>query len=204
MKKNLFIILLCFASSEIFAQSSGNAFTILLGGAVGKFNIDAGGNFNTIYTDRKLSYTAVAGLGTGSLFVIGKYRTFEASGQSLVSNIAATGSAQWKQTILLTGLRFGPGNSAFYLDALYVFNHAQETIGTVNPAIDVLAASQKVDDNGYAFAVGLSPKIADPLAINFEAEYSVMARKATLADGNTVPNLGGLYLSAGISFYFHN
>ena len=55
MKKFLTIVLLCLASSQFFSQNSTGAFTILLGGSVGKFNIDAGGNFNTVYSDRKPS-----------------------------------------------------------------------------------------------------------------------------------------------------
>jgi hypothetical protein len=204
MKKILIVILLCVVSSQLFSQSSTGAFTILMGGSIGKFNINAGGNFNTIYSDKKPVYTGIFGLGNGALFIIGKYRIFNTSGQSTLSNIAATGSAEWKQNILLTGLRFGPGGSALYLDALYVFNHAEESIGTVNPSVDALSASQKIDENGFAFALGLAPKIAGPLDLDFEAEYSVMTQKPTLNNGSGAPNVGGVYFSAGISFYFNN
>ena len=61
MKKLLTIILLCVVSSQLYSQSSTGAFTILMGGSVGKFNIDAGNNFNTIYSDQKLVYTGVLG-----------------------------------------------------------------------------------------------------------------------------------------------
>jgi hypothetical protein len=204
MKKLLTIILLCVVSSQLFSQSSTGAFTILLGGSVGKFNIDAGNNFNTIYSDQKLVYTGVFGLGNGAFFVIGKYRIFNTTGQSTLSNITATGSAEWKQNILLTGLRFGPGGSAIYFDALYVFNHAEESIATENPTVDALSASQKIDENGFAVALGLAPKIAGPLDLDFEVEYSVMTQKPTLNNGSSAPNVGGIYFSAGISFYFNN
>ena len=204
MKKLLTIILLCFISLPLYSQSSTGAFTILLGGSVGKFTIDAGSNFNSIYSDRKLAYTGVFGLGNGSIFVIGKYRTFNATGQSALNNIDATGTAEWKQSILLTGLRFGPGGSTIYLDALYAFNHAEESIATVNPTVDALSASQKIDENGFAVGLGLSPKIAEPLDLDFEAEYSLMTQKPTLTNGSGAPNVGGIYLSAGISFYFNN
>lgn len=204
MKKLFTIILLCFASPHLFSQSSTGAFTILLGGSVGKFNIDAGNNFNTIYANQKLTYTGVFGLGNGAIFILGKYRMFNTTGQSTLSNIDATGSADWKQSILLTGLRFGPGASAIYFDALYVFNHAEETIATENPAVDALSASQKIDENGFAVALGLAPKIAGPLDLDFEVEYSVMTQKPTLSNGSSAPNLGGVYFSAGISFYFNN
>ena len=204
MKKLLTIILLCFVSTHLFSQSSTGAFTILLGGSVGKFNIDAGNDFNTIYANQKLTYTGVFGLGNGAIFILGKYRVFNTTGQSTLSNIDATGSADWKQNILLTGLRFGPGASAIYFDALYVFNHAEETIATENPAVDALSASQKIDENGFAVALGLAPKIAGPLDLDFEVEYSVMTQKPTLSNGSSAPNLGGVYFSAGISFYFNN
>ncbi len=204
MKKLLTIILLFFVSTHLFSQSSTGAFTILLGGSVGKFNIDAGNDFNTIYANQKLTYTGVFGLGNGAIFILGKYRVFNTTGQSTLSNIDATGSADWKQNILLTGLRFGPGASAIYFDALYVFNHAEETIATENPAVDALSASQKIDENGFAVALGLAPKIAGPLDLDFEVEYSVMTQKPTLSNGSSAPNLGGVYFSAGISFYFNN
>jgi hypothetical protein len=204
MKKLFTIVLLCMVTSHLFPQSSTGAFTILLGGSVGKFNIDAGGNFNSIYSDRKLAYTGVFGLGNGAIFIIGKYRIFNATGQSTLSNNDVTGSAEWKQSILLTGLRFGPGGSALYFDALYVFNQAEESIAAVNPSVDALSTSQKIDENGFAFALGLAPKIAGPLDLDLEVEYSVMTQKPTLNNGSGAPNLGGLYFSAGISFYFNN
>ncbi len=203
MKKLLTIIFLCSVSSHLFSQSSAGAFTILMGGSVGKFNVDAGSNFNSMYSNRKLVYTGVFGLGNGSVFVIGKYRVFNATGQSTLTNIAATGSADWKQSILLTGLRFGPGGSALYFDALYVFNHAEENIATENPTVDALSANQKIDEKGFALALGLAPKIAGPLDLDFEAEYSSMTNKPTLNNGSSAPNLGGVYYSAGISFYFN-
>ncbi|MGA9406789.1 MAG: hypothetical protein WBW71_06610 [Bacteroidota bacterium] len=204
MKKLLTIIFLCLVSSHLFSQSSAGTFTILMGGSVGKFNVDAGSNFNSVYSNRKLVYTGVFGLGNGSVFVIGKYRVFNATGQSTLTNIAATGSADWKQSILLTGLRFGPGGSALYFDALYVFNHAEENIATENPTVDALSTSQTINQNGFAFAAGLAPKIAGPLDLDFEVEYSFMSQKSTIANGSTAPDLGGMYYSAGISFYFSN
>jgi hypothetical protein len=204
MRKFLTVLLLCSAASHLCSQSSTGALTLLLGGSAGKFNIDAGSTFNNMYSNKKLIYTGVVGLGNGGLFIIGKYRSFNLSGASTVTNIAATGSAEWKQRMLLTGLRFGPGGSAIYLDALYVFNHAEESIGTVNPAVDALSGEQKIDQNGIAFALGLSPRLAGPLDLNLEAEYSVKIQKSTLQNGQDAPNLGGLYLSAGLSFYFSN
>jgi len=204
MKKFLIVILFCITPPHLFSQSASGAFTILMGGSIGKFNVDAGSNFNSIYSNRKLAYTGTFGLGNGSLFVIGKYRIFNATGQSTLTNIAATGSADWKQSILLTGFRLGPGGSALYFDALYVFNHAEESIATENPTVEVLSASQKINQNGFAFAVGLAPKIAGPLDLDFEAEYSFMTQKSTIENGSNAPNLGGVYLSAGISFYFNN
>jgi len=85
-----------------------------------------------------------------------------------------------------------------------VFNHAEETIGIENSPVDFLAASQKLDDNGFASALCVAPKLVSPIALNLEVEYSFMLRKPVNDSGRRVPNLGGLYYSAGLSFYFNN
>lgn len=204
MKKLLTILLFCLSAIPIYSQNEVGTFTILAGGSIGEFMIDAGGNFNDLYTNRQLSYTGVFGLGNGESFLIGKYRIFKATGQSKLQNIDATGKADWKQTILGAGFRYHPHGSSLYIDALYVFNHAEETIGTENPPVDFLAASQKLDDNGFAFALGIAPKLISPIALDLEVEYSFMLRKPVNDSGRRVPNLGGLYYSAGLSFYFNN
>ena len=86
MKKLLTIILLCFISLPLFSQSSTGGFTILLGSSVGKFTIDAGSNFNSIYSNRKLAYTGVFGLGNGSIFIICN-SLIEMSGFALNKNV---------------------------------------------------------------------------------------------------------------------
>lgn len=70
--------------------------------------------------------------------------------------------------------------------------------------MDFLAASQKLDDNGFASALCVAPKLVSPIALNLEVEYSFMLRKPVNDSGRRVPNLGGLYYSAGLSFYFNN
>ncbi|HTR82057.1 MAG TPA: hypothetical protein VMM58_10545, partial [Bacteroidota bacterium] len=126
------------------------------------------------------------------------------SGQSKVVNVDATGAADWKQRILSAGFRFHNGGSPVYIDALYVLTHAEESIGTTNPSVDVLTASQKIDDRGFAFAFGFAPRIAGPIALDFELEYSFMLRQSSNDAGRQVPNLGGLYYGGGILFYFNN
>lgn len=204
MKKLFAIILFCISTIPLYSRNDVGTFTLLLGGSVGKFLIDAGGNFNDFYTNRQLAYTGIFGLGDGETFLIGKYRIFNATGQSKLQNIDAIGTAEWKQRILSAGFRYHPQGAALYIDALYVFNHAEESIGTVNPPVDFLSASQKLDDNGFAFALGAAPQIISPLALDLEVEYSFMLRKPVNDSGRRIPNLGGLYYSAGISFYFNN
>ena len=204
MKKILLCILIAAVSSTSLSQPKTSAFTILLGGDAGIFNVDAGGNFNHYYNDRHLAYTGVFGLGNGFTFVIAKYRLFSASGSSKLTNVDATGTAQWKQRILSAGFRLHSEDSAFYIDAMYLFNHAEESIGTLNPAVDALSATQKIDNNGVSFAVGLAPRIAGPLALDFSVEYSVMLQNPLNDAGRQIPNLGGLYYGAGVSFYFNN
>ena len=204
MKKLFAILFFCHSPIPLYSQNDVRAFTILAGGSIGEFTIDAGGNFKDLYSNRQLAYTGVFGLGNGESLLIGKYRIFTATGQSTLKNIATEGTANWKQTILEAGFRFHPNGASLYVDALYVFNHAEETIGTENPSVDFLAAHQKLDDNGFAFALGLAPKIVSPLALDLELEYSFMLRKPVNDNGRRVPNLGGLYYSAGLSFYFTN
>lgn len=204
MKKTILCFLIIASSSAVFSQHQSGAFTILLGGDAGVFNVDAGGNFNRYYTDRKLAYTGLFGLGNGSTFVIAKYRLYTASGSSKLTNVDATGTAQWKQRILSAGFRLRSGDSAFYIDATYLFNHAEESIATENPAVDVLSATQKINNNGVAFALGLAPRIAGPLALDFNVEYSVMLQNPLNDAGRQIPNLGGLYYGAGVIFYFNN
>jgi hypothetical protein len=204
MKRTLLCFLIVVSSSSAFSQHESGSFTILLGGDVGKFNVDAGGNFNRYYTDRKLAYTGLFGLGNGFTFVIAKYRLYTANGNSKLTNVDATGTAQWKQRILSAGFRLRSEDSAFYIDAMYLFNHAEESIATINPALAVLSATQKIDNNGLAFAVGLAPRIAGPLALDFNVEYSVMLQNPLNDAGRQIPNLGGLYYGAGLSFYFGN
>lgn len=202
MKIFLTAILFCLVPSRLFPQNASGGFTVLMGGSVGKFNVNGGGNFNSIYSDRKLAYTGTFGLGDGETFLIGKYRIFSASGQSKLTNIDATGTAQWNQKILLAGLRVHPGGSALYLDVLYLFNHAEETIGTVNPSVNALSASQTIDNNGFALGLGLTPKIAGPIDLDMEVEYSATPQKLTNNNTETIPNLGGIYFGGGLIFYF--
>jgi len=204
MKRTLLFFLIIASSSAVFSQHGSGTFTILLGGNVGIFNVDAGGNFNQYYTDRKLAYTGLFGLGNGSTFVIAKYRLYTASGSSKLTNVDATGTAQWKQRILSAGIRLQSDNSAFYIDATYLFNHAEESIATLNPAVDVLSTTQKIDNNGVAFALGLAPRIAGPIALDFNVEYSVMLRNPVNDAGRQTPNIGGLYYGGGLIFYFNN
>ena len=204
MKKTLLFLLIIASSSALYSQHGSGTFTILLGGNAGIFNVDAGGNFNQYYSDRKLAYTGLFGLGNGATFVIAKYRTYTASGSSKLTNVDATGTAQWKQHILSAGFRIGGEGSAFYLDATYLFNHAEESIATINPAVDVLSKTQKIDNNGIALALGLAPKIAGPLALDFNVEYSVMLRNPVNDAGRQTPNIGGLYYGGGLIFYFNN
>ncbi len=204
MKKLLTLVLFCLSPISLYSQNEVGKLTILAGGSVGEFRIDAGGNFNDLYANRQLSYTGIFGLGDGETFLIGKYRIFKATGQSQLQNIDAEGKADWSQRILGAGFRCHPQGSSFYFDVLYLFNHAEETIGTENPPVDFLAASQKLDDNGFAFALGLAPKLVSPIALDLEVEYSFMLRKPVNDSGRRVPNLGGLYYSAGLCFYFNN
>src|SRR3990172_6819030 len=126
--KKLFATILFFASIiPLYARNEVGRFTVLAGGSIAELNVDGGGNFNEIYTNRQLSDTGFFGLGDGETFLIGKYRIFEATGESKLQNIDATGTAEWKQTIMSAGFRYHPQGGTLYMDALYVFNQAEES-----------------------------------------------------------------------------
>ena len=201
MKKLALLAFLCALAFPLYSQNQIDTFTLLLGGTIGEFSINGGGNFNDLYTDRKLAYTGLVGLGNGETFLIGKYRIFKATGRSQLSNLDALGTADWKQTIITAGFRYHPGGGAFYLDVLFAYTHAEERIGTETPPVDVLSASEKLDDRGFGFALGISPKLFDPVAFNFEVEYTSMFRSTQNSAGRKIPNLGGFCYTAGISFY---
>lgn len=204
MKKILVIIVVLLYSSPLHSQNELNTLTIILGGTVGEFLVDGGGNFNDFYTNRNLSYCGCFGVGNGETFLIGKYRLFNASGQSKLKNLDATGKADWKQSILSAGFRYHPSGSALYLEALYVMSQVKESIGTENPQVDVLSAGEELKDKGFAFSLGLAPKLLGPLSVNAEVEYSFMLREPHNRYDRRIPNIGGLYYGGGISLYFSN
>jgi len=203
MKIRLLISLVLCVTPSAFSQNGEGPFTILLGGQGGSFVV-SGGDFSKYYTNPKPAYTGLFGLGNGTAFAIAKYRIFSASGQSKLSNVAATGVADWKQRILCLGMRAGGQQTGIYFDATYVMNHAEESISTLNPAVDVLSATQKVDATGGAFAVGFAPRLAGPLSLDLSVEYSFMLQKPLNSAGREIPDIGGWYYGGGISFYFHN
>ncbi|HTX18829.1 MAG TPA: hypothetical protein VMG34_09220 [Bacteroidota bacterium] len=203
MNKTILLLLIAFSSSA-FSQDDSGPFTILMGGQIGRFLVDGGGNFDKFYPDTKPSYTGLFGLGNGATFVIAKYRIFSASGQSQLTNVTATGVADWKQRILCAGFRMGGGKTPLYFDATYVLNHAEESISTLNPTVDILSATQKIDAKGVAFALGLCPRLAGPLTIDLSVEYSFMIQSPLNSAGRQIPNIGGWYYGGGFSFYFHN
>ncbi len=204
MKTTLFVSLFLLSTAPLISQNDLHTFTILMGGTIGEFRVDGGGSFDTFYPDRKVTPTGFVGLGNGETFLVVKYRIFQASGNSELKNLTATGKADWKQTLLLGGFRLHPGGSAFYFDGMYVINEAEESISTEDPVVEVLASSEKLKDHGFAFTLGLAPRLVGPLALNMELEYSFMLREARNRNGDKIPNLGGLYYSAGLSLYFNN
>ena len=204
MRTILFVSLFLLSAPPLLSQNDTHTFTILMGGTIGDFRVDGGGNFQSLYTDTKLTPTGFVGLGNGETFLVAKYRIFQASGKSELKNLTATGRAEWKQTLFLAGFRLHPEGHSFYFDAMYVITEAEESISTEDPVVDVLASSEKLKDKGFAFTLGLAPRIVGPLALNLEVEYSFMLREAWNRNGDKIPNLGGLYYSAGLSFYFNN
>ena len=95
----------------------------------------------------------------------------------------------WRDTLFLILLTI-PANQA----------RAEETIATENPIVAELEAQEKTENRGIGFGVGVAVKIAGPLKIFLEAEYSIMTRVGRNQYGRANPELGGFCLSGGIQF----
>lgn len=180
-------------------EKKKNRFSIMFGGAAGNF-ANSESKFNTIYSNRTISRIYMAGIGTNTFYFIGKYREFSALGKSVVANIAVAGKADWKQKFYSAGLRLHADDHPIYAEVLYVFTRAEEVITTKDPVVEELTAKEITENKGVGFTVGIALKIAGPIGIFVEGEYSMMLKKGRNQYGRANPELGGICASAGIQF----
>ena len=203
MKKLLLLSLLLGGIVTAAGQENGEAkkkqtFSIFLGGAVGNFGISAD-KFNDIYSNRSISRIYLAGIGSGSTYIVGKYRSFFANGRSKVENAEDDGKAEWKQKFYNVGVRLMPANSMLYLEMMYSMTEADERITTVDSSLSSLLTSQfKTKAQGVAFSLGIALDFPRPLRIFGEVEYSAMLKSGLNPSGRKIPELGGICLSGGI------
>lgn len=176
-------------------------FSIMAGAAAGNFSND-NSLFNDVYSNRSISRIYVAGIGSNDVFLIGKYREFNATGKSILVNIAEVGKADWKQKFYLLGLRLHSDEHPLYADVLYVMTRAEETITTSNIIVKELTTNYTTENRGAGFAIGISFDIIGPLGIFVEGEYTIMMKKGRNPSGSVDPELGGFCASAGARLEF--
>ena len=196
MRRVLLISVIFIVHSFIVQAQSENAFTISFGGSYGIFSGTK--EFTSIYSGNINPWGGFFALGYDNYFVIGKYQKLKVSGSSTVRNLPVEGKADWKQEYASVGIRYLQQSSGAFIDFLYFFTKAQESISTQPIEIPELATSSSIKDRGIGLACGWAPKIIGPLGVFFEAQYSSMFQKDKTPNGAEIPNLGGLSLSAGI------
>ena len=206
MKQIFFIILLISNCSLIYAQEeedsgktakkSEGSFSIFGGGAIGNFESSIE-HFTSIYSNRSVSRMYVAGIGDGTKYLFAKYHSFYAHGKSIVS-FDAEGKADWDQQLYTVGVRLMSDKHPFIIDFGYAVTDAHEKISTkTDPVIPELESEWKTKSQGFEVALGFA-LFPSPIRIYGEVEYFKMIKMGETPSGKTVPQLGGLTLSAGI------
>jgi hypothetical protein len=196
MRRILLFLALFIVNSFIIHAQSENTFNISFGGCYGIFKGTE--EFTNIYSGKVNPFGGFFALGYGDYFVIGKYQKLKASGSSKVENLPVEGKADWKQEYASVGIRYHQQSTGLFVDLLYFFTRAQESISTQPIEIPELASNFSVEDRGLGLACGWAPQIVGPLGIFFEIQYSSMFKNEKTPSGGEIPNLGGLLLSAGI------
>lgn len=205
MKKLKPLVLFFFFLSFVLAQErntatekkSDSGLHLLLAGGVGNFKVSES-TFNSIYSNRSISKIAQLGIGSGTEFLVGRYREFFAKGTSQVVHADAKGKAEWNQKFYSIGIRSKPKPSGFYFDISYVITDFTEKISVSNPEINELAREEKIRAQGIGFVTGISLLPIGPLQFFGEVEYTTMLKLGSSSSGKAIPQIGGLCLSGGI------
>jgi hypothetical protein len=198
MKKHLLIFLLVSLSFPLTAQNEVGVLTFTLGGTYGRIK-PASTKFQDIYSTPHPIYYGFFGAGNGETFLIGKYKMFSAKGKSEVTNVQIEGTAEWTQTMILGGFRYFPGGSSLFIDAMFFKTTVNEKISTRDPVVSELTGSETIKHTGLAGTLGFSPRLADPLCLHLEIDYSFTFDELKTKSGRSVPNLGGFSYSGGLS-----
>jgi hypothetical protein len=191
-----FLVLWNGSSSAQRNNPSQRGTTLYLGGSYGIF--DARRDFTNIYGFQIPIYAVQVGLGYKDALIMGKYHRFTATGKSKVVNIQITTQAEWKEDILAVGIRKYLDTSHIYFDLNYLIMKADENISTSKPVLSELASSHSIQDHGIALGAGYAPEIIGPLGIFLEMQWNYMFQEDKNSQEKTIPNLGGLFVSAGI------
>ncbi len=202
--KKLFYALcsLCIVLAPLCAgENNEKHFSLLFGGGVGSFKMDDG-RFLMVYSNRSMTRHGFFALGDSRTYLIGKYRLFDATGKSELTNINVTGFSEWREIFYSAGFRLTVPHSPFYADVSYVIIKAEEKISTVQPVVNELTTSQKIENRGLSFGGGLAIEILSPFAIYGEGEYTFMLQKVQNDKKRDLPGIGGWNISTGIIFIF--
>lgn len=200
MKKTIylcFMVLWCTAS--MFSQKNqpiDRETTVYLAGSYSLFKP----RFEIVdnYGDDIITPGVQFGLGYKDILVIGKFHRITATGKSKVVNIKITTTASWNQDVVSIGLRKCAPHDPVYYDLLYLITKANESIGTINPVMPTLASTYSIKDSGIAFAVGYNPELFGLLGIFLEVQWNYMFREEKNEMGNSIPNLGGFFITGGL------
>ncbi|MBI2428988.1 MAG: hypothetical protein HYV29_09385 [Ignavibacteriales bacterium] len=205
MKAIIFAILLLTVACSSAGQESGEQtpqkqkLSFFIGAAAGNFGTTIG-EFKEIYSKRSISRIAVAGIGSKSAYLFGKFRQFYAHGRSTVENADAQGSAEWKQKFYSIGARLMSDDSPLYVEIAYVISDAEENISTHDPDVEELKSQWKAHTQGVGAALGIVIDFPRPLKTFIEFEHTSMLRLGRNPYGRAVPQIGGNLLSAGFIF----
>jgi len=188
------------ATLTILQGGIGDSRLSLLGEARGGvFRPDAP-NFAKIYgSDDKMLPVLAFGIGYKDVYMVARYRLFEASGQSLVAGIDLAGTAEWREEIITLGLRtyeFRP----LYFELAYALGFVEESISTEQPEYSALNRTFITKDNqGLSAAIGLTIKLITGIYLTGELEYIYIPINSEIEAGNEKVNLGGPSFSIGLS-----
>lgn len=180
--------------------------TLIIEGSGGLFR-PAPKNFTKIYENDGAMKMALLGVGYRNVYLVGRYRLFEAAGKSIVTGIDLAGSATWHEEFISLGLRSYSGK-LLYAEVAYVIGTVKESISTNKPEYTALNSTITVSNKrGVSTSLGINVPIA--LGFNLSGEVGYLFVRAKIPDRsksgeiiNLGVNLGGPVYSVGLSFFF--
>ena len=138
-------------------------------------------------------------LGFGSVLVVGRYEKLHTNAVTVIENLPVEGKADWNQTFTSVGLRYYQPKSRMYIDFLYVFMDASESITTQPIEIEELKSNLSIKDRGWGVAAGWAPLLFGPFGVFVELRYYKMFQYSKMPNGDEIQNYGGLIVCGGFA-----